>query len=210
MAPPQHRGASSTRAVALSLLAVGVLNGLRGLFGLTAVRESADLDRAFAVHAVRPLNSYMLFVKDNRANYAHLSVPEAGKALGEAYRKLEAKDRKKYEQLAKKELKRYEAELKKGLQPKPSKLRTGSKDGDQLLKRPMTAYLFFCQEMRPKVAKDDLSPAEVLRALGAQWQGLTKAKKRKFETKAAKDRARYLKKKEEKEKEKEKVAAEAA
>ena len=68
-------------------------------------------------------------------------------------------------------------------------------------KRPKTAYLYFCEEERPKVKKEkpDLKATEVMKELGGRWSNLSDKAKKPFVTKADKDRSRYNGEKEEKE-----------
>jgi len=60
----------------------------------------------------RPLSSYMLFCKDERANVikanAGMSAPDVLKALGAAWRAIGDKDKKKYEAAAEKEKEKYD------------------------------------------------------------------------------------------------------
>ena len=60
-------------------------------------------------------------------------------------------------------------------------------------KRPLTAFMYFAREERPKVMKDNpnFSVPEIGRELGARWRKLEDNERAKFDALAAKDRARY-------------------
>ena len=60
-------------------------------------------------------------------------------------------------------------------------------------KRPMTAFMYFAREERPKVMKDNpnFSVPEIGRELGARWRKLEDNERAKFDALAAKDMARY-------------------
>ena len=60
-------------------------------------------------------------------------------------------------------------------------------------KRPMTAFMYFAREERPKVMKDNpnFSVPEIGKELGARWRKLGDNERAKFDALAAKDMARY-------------------
>merc|ERR1712126_746629 len=60
-------------------------------------------------------------------------------------------------------------------------------------KRPLTAFMYFAREERPKVMKDNpnFSVPEIGKELGARWRKLGDAERAKFDALAAKDKARY-------------------
>ena len=60
-------------------------------------------------------------------------------------------------------------------------------------KRPMTAFMYFAREERPKVMKDNpnFSVPEIGKELGARWRKLEDNERAKFDALAAKDMARY-------------------
>lgn len=62
-------------------------------------------------------------------------------------------------------------------------------------KRNKSAYMFFCQDMRPKIVADNpnCKPHEVMSLLGCKWrEDLTMKQKCKYYEQAAEDKERYL------------------
>jgi len=77
----------------------------------------------------------------------------------------------------------------KGKKRKQSNRRKVIKDPNAP-KKPKSAYLFFCDQERPKLqARGDLTFGEVGKELGKQWKVTTD--RRKFEVMAVEDKARY-------------------
>jgi len=60
-------------------------------------------------------------------------------------------------------------------------------------KRPRTAYIFFCNDKRPKVreANPNMRMTEVTNELGKMWKNLKESKRQKYLEQAQKDRERY-------------------
>ncbi|GJP30998.1 hypothetical protein CLOM_g7580 [Closterium sp. NIES-68] len=67
------------------------------------------------------------------------------------------------------------------------------KPKDDSPKRPMSPYILFATQERPKVVRDkpDLGFADVGRAIGERWRSLSAGDKVKFEELAQKDKLRY-------------------
>jgi hypothetical protein len=76
---------------------------------------------------------------------------------------------------------------------KPKKL----KDPEEP-KKTKSAYLFFCEDKRPQVKKEnpEAKAVEVLKILGAMWKALSDKKKEKYQAMSAQDKERYAKAKE--------------
>jgi hypothetical protein len=76
---------------------------------------------------------------------------------------------------------------------KPKKL----KDPEEP-KKTKSAYLFFCEDKRPQVKKEnpEAKAKEVLTMLGAMWKALSDKKKEKYQAMSAQDKERYAKAKE--------------
>lgn len=62
-------------------------------------------------------------------------------------------------------------------------------------KRGLSAYMFFCQEQRPEVAKKhpEMKFGELGKMLGEMWRDLDESKKEPYKQKAMKDKERYQK-----------------
>jgi HMG (high mobility group) box len=61
-------------------------------------------------------------------------------------------------------------------------------------KRNKSAYMFFCQDMRPKIVTDnpECKPHQIMSLLGSKWRELTTKQKSKYYEQAAEDKERYL------------------
>jgi len=100
--------------------------------------------------------------------------------------------------------KRAAAEKKKK-QPAAKRRKTGKKGGKKTRakkdpdapKSPRTAFMYFSQENRDDVKKDnpDISFGDIGKELGKQWRKLKAADKKKYEKMAEKDKQRYEKEK---------------
>ena len=62
-------------------------------------------------------------------------------------------------------------------------------------KRGLSAFMFYSQERRPQLKKSqpNLPFGDVAKTIGAEWKKFSDAKKKPYEAKAVKDRARYAK-----------------
>jgi hypothetical protein len=58
-------------------------------------------------------------------------------------------------------------------------------------KRSKSAYMFFCEETRPKLKKEELDFAATAAKLGEMWGALSDKQKKKFNDKAEDDKKRY-------------------
>lgn len=74
-------------------------------------------------------------------------------------------------------------------------------------KKPSGAYIHFCSDKRASIKEKnpDLGAADILKALGEKWRGLTDADKTKYNEMAEADKARYTKEMEAYEKKKAKA-----
>lgn len=57
--------------------------------------------------------------------------------------------------------------------------------------KPRSAYIMFCVEHRPKIAKEHTDQKEVMVALGQAWKSLSDRERHRYEKKAQEDRRRY-------------------
>lgn len=144
----------------------------------------------------RPNTSYIFFCNDQRervkAKNPTLSATELMKKISEEWKVVSDKDKKKYEELAKKDKERYENQ-RKSYTPPPeteTKARKQKSDGP---KRPLTAYMYFCQAERDNVKKahPSMSGKEITTELGARWKALPDSQKSPYEAKQVADKERY-------------------
>jgi len=84
---------------------------------------------------------------------------------------------------------------KKTTEKKAGKKRTKKEKDPDKPKRPKSSYLYFVMDERPALAKK--YPGEgitdIAKRLGKEWKKKSPSEKKKYETKAAKDKERYLK-----------------
>jgi hypothetical protein len=73
-----------------------------------------------------------------------------------------------------------------------------TKDILNVPKRNKSSYLFFCQELRSSIVKDNpgIKPNQVMVILGDKWSKLTDEEKKVYDERAASDKQRYLSTKE--------------
>eukprot|EP00124_Ichthyophonus_hoferi_P004529 Ihof_evm6s511 gene=Ihof_evmTU6s511 len=62
-------------------------------------------------------------------------------------------------------------------------------------KKPLTAYILFCNDQRPQIRLDhpDMKIPEIGSKLGGMWKALTEEQKIKFTALAEQDKKRYVK-----------------
>jgi len=149
------------------------------------------------------MTGYLLFCGDQRKklenNTPKLSATDITKKLGELWKAVTEKEKKKYEELSKKDKERYENEMKDYVPPesdgeeetdkktrKVKKERTGPK-------RPKSSYLYFCDKMREVVKQDnpEMGGKEITIELGARWKALTEDDKAPYIALQATDKERY-------------------
>lgn len=94
----------------------------------------------------------------------------------------------------KKEKAPKEPKAKKEKAPKEPKTTKGKKDKDpNAPKKPLTAYMLFCNEKRPDVKKEhpDLKLGEVSQKLAALWGGMTEDDKKPYHDQAGEAKEKY-------------------
>jgi hypothetical protein len=146
--------------------------------------------------------SYISFCDDQRDKVKkanpEMSATEITTKLGALWKALSEKDKKKYEESSKKDRARYEKEMESYTPPEdesdePVKRGRGAKKERTGPKRPLTAYMYFCQDKRQEVkeANPDMNGTAVTAELGSRWKDLSDEDKAPYEAKQAADKARY-------------------
>lgn len=146
-------------------------------------------------------SSYIFYCMDKRAELKNkdpsLSANQLTTKLGQMWKELSEKDKKKYEDLAKKDKERYSGEMSQYTPPPtsdddatPSKKKKREQTGP---KRPMSAYLYFCKDMREvlKKEKPELKANEATSEIGARWKALSEEQKKPYEARHLVDKQRY-------------------
>jgi hypothetical protein len=147
--------------------------------------------------------SYIIFCSENREKIKiknpNMSATQTTTKLGEEWKSLTEKEKKKYEDLSLKDKKRYEEEMKnytpseESEEEESSKQKKSKKKEKTGPKRPMSAYMYFCQEKRPEVKEKhpSMNGKEITTELGLMWRKMNEKDKKPYEDKQDKDKTRY-------------------
>jgi len=163
----------------------------------------------------RPKSSYLFFCEEKRSKVKEanpdMKATEVTKELGRMWREeVSEKEKKKYEKKAETAREEYkeamseyvrpsDEELEKLTKKKKTRSTSGEKKGEkkkrdpEAPKRPTTAYLYFCKEMREKVKEDneDMDSKEITRELGRMWREDYSDDRERWVELAEKDKKRY-------------------
>ena len=161
-----------------------------------------------------PLNSYMEFALEERIevlkDLGQVSIKEVGKEIGSRWKKLDEEAKQKYVLKSRQNQELYKIEKQKYEQNKPVEQneyppsdtmmnqKKKKKKHPLAPKLPLSSYMEFAKEQRPKVLSDlgNLSLGEVGKELGRQWQKLGELEKSVYEDKYRENRAKYKAEKE--------------
>lgn len=148
---------------------------------------------------------YILFCNDQREKVKkenpRMTATEITTRMGELWKVLDNKEKIKYNDLSLKDKKRYENEMSSYTPPpcEDSEKRggKGKKKEHTGPKRPLSAYMHFCLDIRDTIKKDNprMSGKEVLTEIGNRWKKLTPEQKVPYESKQKADKERYEKEK---------------
>jgi structure-specific recognition protein 1 len=143
---------------------------------------------------------YILFCVDQREKLKNddtsLSATEITSKLGSMWKSLSEKDKSKYEALSLKDKSRYENDMTsytpsgefsvEKSSSRSKKERTGPK-------RPLSSYMYYCQDNRETVKSQNpnMNGKEITTELGKRWKNLTEEQKVPYEAKATADKARF-------------------
>ena len=161
----------------------------------------------------RPLSAYLHFCAEKRPSVIQNggSLGEVSKVLAKMWAETATEDgggRKKYEELAATGKMEYEEKRKTwqeecdrkmaeaGLSKASTMKNHTAKKPDNVVKKPLSAYLFFCRENRPTVAKEGMSLGDVSKELARLWAETAEnggEARRRYQELAAADKERYEK-----------------
>jgi len=117
--------------------------------------------------------------------------------LGQEWKSASAEEKAKIDKIVAEDKKRYAKEMKDYVPPagsggKGGKSKKAKKDPNAP-KRGMSSFMYFSNEMRPKLKEEDpsLSFGEMGKKLGEMFRGLSPEEKEKYEKMAKDDKARY-------------------
>jgi len=143
----------------------------------------------------RPLSAYMFFCAEKRAEVKaanpQMSFAELGKKLGSMWQELDEGSKKPYIKQNEKDKARYEKEKEdfpeeEGEESGKKKKTKGSKKKKDGPKPAKSAYLFFCEDERARLKKEDpsLGFQELGKKMGENWKGLSDEDKAPYVAKA--------------------------
>ena len=181
------------------------------------VKKSRGSKGAKATGPKRPMSAYLFFCKEKRAEVKeenpNMKATEITTELGRMWKEVkETEDAEQYAELAKADKARYDAEMvdapPKEPKEKKQRKRKVESDGENKEekpkkkrakktagpKKPMSAYLYFCQEKRGEVkaANPDMKPKEITSELGRLWNKIKETPKAiKYKEQAEDAKAQY-------------------
>ncbi|KAJ3069246.1 Transcription factor SOX-1 [Quaeritorhiza haematococci] len=169
---------------------------------------NSDVPSPAQKHLKKPPNPFLLYNREMRKKLQDtnpsLSVGEISKMIGEGWKSLSDEDRAKYQDQAKQLKDEWDEARRlqqlegldssnggKGSKGKGRKNRSIKEPGQP--KHPMSAFLYFLTEVRPKyTAQYPGSPVgPISRMIAEAWRAMSSEEKVKYENKAHKDKARY-------------------
>ncbi len=74
---------------------------------------------------------------------------------------------------------------------KTAKRRVAKEKDENAPKKGLSAYIFFCQDERPKAKADGVEGKDLMKECGERWAKVSEKDKKKYEDMAAKDKERY-------------------
>ena len=151
-----------------------------------------------------PKTSYMIFCKEKRVEHPNMKIPEFSKLMGAEWKKLSNEEKLPFVYKSVDDRTRYAAEMKEYRPPSQEELvnrRTISKENsrkiskENLPKRPLSSYMYFCKEKRKEVeaANPGFEFKQVNSELGRMWREVFNTEQQRIVwiDLAEKDRKRY-------------------
>lgn len=154
---------------------------------------------------VRPKTSYIQFCMAKRNSVKkdnpELKATEITSTLGELWKKLPEKERKKYAKLAAEDKERYDREMQDYTPPADSpseetggrKCRAKKEKDPNAPKKPLSAYIMYSNDQR-KVLKEEMPELKgtlVATEIGKRWKALDDEEKAPYLERQAEEKARY-------------------
>jgi hypothetical protein len=186
-------------------LTLNFLDSIYGTFALELV-EIITTENAFPKKVkkdpnapTKAMSSYILFCSDNRASvkekFPDYKQSHIVSELGSKWKKSSEKTKKKYAAKALKDKERY---LKEFEEYSPSdgfekpEVKAPKKD-PKSPKRGTTAYIYFCQDKRPKLkdSNPEMKGKEITTELSSMWKNISDKKRVKYTDLATEDKKRY-------------------
>ena len=146
----------------------------------------------------RPLNAYMIFCSEQQPKFAKKfdKQKDVLTAIGALWQKTQDQDRKKYQKRAEMDRERYRKEVETYVKPLTYLPEPKVKKDPLKPKIAMSAYTFYVKDRYPSISskyeKNYENGKQIMKELGAGWAKMGQKEKKKYEVKAARDRARYF------------------
>ena len=121
-----------------------------------------------------PKTPYMIFCKEKRVEHPNMKIPEFSKLMGAEWKKLSDQEKAPFIYKSVNERDRYAAEMKEYRAPSQEELvkRKKSSKEENLPKRPVSSYMYFCKDKRKEVeaANPEFEFKQVNSELGRMWR----------------------------------------
>eukprot|EP01120_Amphizonella_sp_Union-15-10_P000520 TRINITY_DN10530_c0_g1_i2.p1 TRINITY_DN10530_c0_g1~~TRINITY_DN10530_c0_g1_i2.p1 ORF type:complete len:349 (-),score=101.95 TRINITY_DN10530_c0_g1_i2:6-1052(-) len=151
-----------------------------------------------------PYNCWMQKTcQDFRKLHPDLAFGDLSKVMGAHWKQLDEKAKQEFVEMSKIDKNRYQTEMASfvppsdsdGEEPPKKKRKIKQKKDPNAPKRPLNAYMFYSQEMRPKVIVENpemsKNQTNVLRLIGKEWKQLTELQKKPYVKQAEDAKVRY-------------------
>ena len=151
-----------------------------------------------------PLNPYLEFSAEERprvlAELGNISTPEVAREVGIRWKTLTKEEKKKYEERFRENKEKYRLDkenFEEATESSAAPEKKSKKKDPQALKKPLTAFMEFGKEERPKIVASlgKIPLAEVGRELGRRWRSLSVEEKKTYETRSLANQLSYRKEK---------------
>jgi upstream-binding transcription factor len=121
-----------------------------------------------------PKTPYMIFCKEKRVEHPNMKIPEFSKLMGAEWKKLSDQEKVPFIYKSVNERDRYAVEMKEYRAPSQEELvkRKKSSKEENLPKRPVSSYMYFCKDKRKEVevANPGFEFKQVNSELGRMWR----------------------------------------
>ena len=159
----------------------------------------------------RALTAYFIFMKDKRSEIVKANpdskITQISTLLGNEWKALSDKEKKKYKDLAVKAKEQYakdlqdytekhgEPEVKATRRTKRGKKAAEKANEEGKPKRPLTAFFLFLGERRKTIKEEnpDLANKDIVKKMGKEWNEMEQKDKKKFEAMVKKNKTAYEK-----------------
>ena len=174
------------------------------------ISETKEMKKLKDPHAPKkPKSAYIYFSIKNRTQVKEetgaTSIGEISKELGSRWRSMDEAQKAEYIEMQKEDKERYDNEIQSyekpsieelkelAKKPKPKRKAVSRKTSETGIKKPRTAYIFFCIENRERIKEEnpELKSTEIMKQLGAEWKQLDDEHKEKYIEMATNDKERY-------------------